>query len=134
MKKLFISALLIAGGWTASSAQYPSMMFTTIDGEVHLAPVEDLRITFVDGDLVASSANRTLSIPLDKLMSMQFSEEEASIDRIVINSDAPVEVYDLSGVCYGTFVSAEAMRAELQEGIYVVKQADGATSKIFLKK
>lgn len=131
MKKLILTVLM-AVGFAPAFAEYQSMQFDTLAGETYTISLTDLDIRFDNGNLTATGGGHTLVLPLDQMKTMQFSEEEAAIESLTINSECPAEVYDLKGVSLGKFSSLEQINDELPAGIYIVRQADGLISKIVL--
>ena len=104
MKKLLIAvaactmALLTRadGGY-----DYPYMVFTTTDGQQTTVPTDGLQMEFVDGTLKVTSQTGELTLPMDNLAEMHFSEtdiatgiESLNVERLTLKDDA---FYDLAG-------------------------------------
>lgn len=120
----------------ADDYAYPYMIFTNADGSQSAMAVDHLEITFVDGKLVATNGAGQASLTLADLASMQFSTSEDGIsDEIVtitlsreIQPSTPSVVYDLSGRR-----AYQPKGKVIPRGIYIVRDANGKTSKMAIK-
>ena len=119
----------------AADFTYRYLVVKTSDGtQVSLAS-EDLKLTFANGQLVATNNSGSQAFVLTSLVSMQFSETESvtGIDASLMNSEeVKCEVYTLSGMYVGTFETASSLNTQLRSGVYVVKQNNKST-KIIVK-
>ncbi len=138
MKTILFLAMIVAGVSCAFADDYayPYLVFTNTDGTQTVVASESLELTIVDGQLVAKNGTATKSLTLANLAAMQFStSKDGIVDEIVTLADAeaitrtqPTTIYDLSGRrAYQP--SGKAMR----RGVYVVRDANGRTSKMAVK-
>lgn len=135
MKKLLLLFSLAVMS-TGAFAQYSYMTFTTNSGEKFSAQTEGLVITIDNGNLVAADTESTLTLPLNSLASMEFSETQEGTTGIAtaVAADSGVKAYTVDGISAGSFSSLAEMRDVLPAGFYVIKLADGNTLKINIKK
>lgn len=135
MRKLLFIPLALASMQTlADDYTYPYLVLTANDGTQTALPVDGLRLTFSDGQLVATTSNGQQTLDLSTLFSMAFStttSTETAIERTV-DTLQPVEVYTVSGISRGSFDSLGEAKATLPHGIYIIKQQD-KTLKISVK-
>ena len=126
MKRTFLAAVMAAAsvGVYADAYAYPYLIFTDTNG----------------GQLIATNSTGTQTFTLSQLASMQFSasaDGTVGIGSMADGQGTPAqgfELYDLSG--RRVMRSAQAAGAQLQsmqKGVYVVRTADGRTSKITVK-
>ncbi len=133
MKRFFMLAsafLLATVSVTADGYDLPYLVIKQTKGTTTSLNVENLEITFSDGQLVAKNGSTTQTINLSELASMQFSATgDGLIDLIQTPSEAEwQQVFDLNG--------RRAMKradGNLPKGVYVVRKSDGSTQKIFVK-
>lgn len=132
---LAVAALLMSVPFTASAA-YSFLTFTMNDGRMQSIGVDGLTIN-IDGDsLTAANANdERMTLPLESVVSMQFTDTEAAVNAVdaTAASDSFV-IFALDGTEIGRFGSLDEAHAALQPGIYVVKQNDGDAVKIKIGK
>lgn len=77
MKKGLLSIMLLAtflGAAMADDYTYPYLRFVDSEGTQTTVSVNELEITFSEGQLVAKNSDGTATIPLASLAMMQFSE------------------------------------------------------------
>ena len=134
MRKLLLIPIVFATMQVhAQDYTYPYLVLTANDGTQTVLPVDGLRLTFANGEVVATTNDGQLTFDLSTLYSMSFSETKAETG-ILHNVDVlqPVEVFTLSGVLRGFFDSLSEAKSALPHGIYIVKQ-EGKTLKITVK-
>lgn len=118
-----------------ASADFPSIAFTTITGDEKVISADGLEITFSNGNMTATSSSASFTIPLTQIASMQFSNKiDASVSVSAIGSDNPFVVYTPQGICRGTFSDFNSLKFNLEPGIYIIRSANGETSKISISK
>ena len=136
MKKKTIAVAIAMALTMVAQAQdydYPYLAFQTADGAVKTVAVEALTLTFVDGQLVATNGDGNYTFTLDNLSKMFFSKEPTRIaDNLEDSVANEVEVFTVAGVAVGRFASADAAKATLKPGLYVMKDRRG-TRKITVK-
>jgi len=121
----------------AEDYTFPYLIFTGSNGTQTAVAVDELEITFSNGQLVATNkAGAQTVLTLADLASMQFSSAEQLPTGIQsLNSQLstlnphPSTIYDLSG--------RQALRKNdstpVRKGVYLVRKADGSTSKIMVR-
>lgn len=116
---------------TAAADGWPKMVFELSDGSVHEVGSENLKIVFQNGDMVASNASESLSLPLADLAVFYFSGT-SGISGLMENNDEAVEVFTPAGICLGSFGSESVARQQLPKGVYLLK-SNGSTRKVFIR-
>lgn len=135
MKKTLLIIAAAAVVETAQAYDYPYLTLQKSDGTEQSVAVEQLKLTFSDGQLVLSNSDGTTTISLSDLSKMYFSTSAtAGISTQITEAtdDSPVEVYTLSGMSIGSFESVAEAKKQLKAGIYVMKSKT-RTLKITVK-
>lgn len=132
MKKL-LTALICGAMTIGAMADFKTMEFDSGDGSVKYISIENLKIIFENGMMKATSGNSILELPLEDLVSMQFSGNDASVNGIML-METEVELFNIDGISFGTFDNLQNAGKTLPEGIYIVRTKDGSTFKIRLTK
>lgn len=133
MKKILCILMLLLGlQLQATDYNFPYLILTTGSGSQVALAVDGLEMTFEDGKLVAKNTNGSTSLTLADLTSMQFSQTNGGIvDGISAATAAGTggseTFYDLSGR------RAYRQGSTVRKGIYVMRKANGETSKILVK-
>lgn len=127
MKKIILTLLLMASASAMFADDYKYMAFRTNDGNVNYIGLSDLKITFVDGKLVAVAGEENQTISLADLTMMYFTTTTA-ISQVEENNDAKdgVEVYNMQGIKVADNLNS------LGKGVYIVKK-QGKAQKISIK-
>jgi hypothetical protein len=135
MKKwiLCLMAAFAIQVWAADFT-YKYLTVKGSDGKQVSLASQDLKLTFADGQLMATNGDGTQTFELASLASMQFSETESTtgIDKQVAADSQQLNVYTLSGMYVGTFDATSTLDTQLKSGVYVVKQNKKST-KIIVK-
>lgn len=117
----------------ANDYTYNYLVFTTQDGTEKAITVENLKLSFVDGQLVVDNGVENQTYSLTSLSKMFFSENTVDgIVETVINGNEDVDVFTVSGIWMGKFGNVDDAKKSLQRGVYVLKQGK-TTSKIAIK-
>jgi hypothetical protein len=117
----------------ANDYTYNYLVFTTQDGTEKAIAVENLKLSFVDGQLVVDNGVESQTYSLTSLSKMFFSESTVDgIVETVINGNEDVDVFTVSGIWMGKFGNVDDAKKSLQRGVYVLKQGK-TTSKIAIK-
>jgi len=117
----------------ANDYTYNYLVFTTRDGTEKAITVENLKLSFVDGQLVVDNGVESQTYSLTSLSKMFFSESTVDgIVETVINGNEVVDVFTVSGIWMGKFGNVDDAKKSLQRGVYVLKQGK-TTSKIAIK-
>jgi hypothetical protein len=74
MKRLFLGLFLLITTLAAHAGDYKYLAIETSDGTVRTVSVEQLKVTFSDGCLVASSADGQTQVTLTDLKKMYFTD------------------------------------------------------------
>ena len=136
MKKnlLLLLCILVTTAY-AEDYTYPYMVFTNSSGTQTVVAVDQLEITFADGNLVATNNTGTQTqLSLSDLASMHFTKESELPTGI--RAMLPEEFNRKSATFYdlsGRRALLKGDSAPMRKGVYVVRKADGSTSKITVK-
>ena len=124
MKNLF---LLLALGFAmmAHAGTYNYLVFTNQAGSTTAFSVSNLTLNVNGSELQVTNDVGTVNVVLTDLASMQFSEDKTatSVENI-LNADAPVQVYSVTGSVLGTYGSMVEAAKSLQAGTYVISNGD----------
>lgn len=117
----------------ANDYTYNYLVFTTQDGTEKAIAVENLKLSFVNGQLVVDNGVESQTYSLTSLSKMFFSESTVDgIVETVINGNEVVDVFTVTGIWMGKFGNVDDAKKSLQRGVYVLKQGK-TTSKIAIK-
>ena len=135
MKKILIlvSALMTSVMTYADDFTYNYLVFTTQEGTEKSVAVENLKLTFVNGQMVVDNGLETQTYDLSSLSKMFFAEN--SVDGIVettIDANEEVDVFTVSGIGMGQFNNVNEAKQSLGRGVYIFKQGS-KTNKISIK-
>lgn len=134
MKHLAATALavLLPMGMTAG---YNSLLIRDKGSAEHLIDVSGLEISFSDGMLTATNPENTLTLMLEDVASMEFSENLATGAGMTtdLSGKGSISVWSLTGASMGVYESPRHAAASLNPGIYVIRYQDGLTAKISVK-
>ena len=124
--------MLVIPAGVAMADGLPYFSFQTSSGETTTLSVTGLKITFSDGNIVATNkdgASYTASI--ETLAKMYFSATATGIDAVSETMVADGDIYNVQGIRVGRTDEMGEVRG-LPEGVYVVKQ-NGKTRKVLVK-
>lgn len=124
MKKLFF---LLALGFTmmAHAGTYNYLVFTNQAGTTTAFAVSNLTLNVSGSDLQVTNDDGTVNLVLTDLVSMQFSmDNTATGSENVLNVDAPIEIYSVTGTSLGTYSSILEAVKSLRAGTYVILNGD----------
>ena len=132
MKKVFL-LLAVCCGMFAHASTYNFLVFTNTEGTKTAFSVKDLMLNVDGSDLQVTNADGTVSILLTALKSMQFSEDSIiSAVENVLNADAAVQVYSVSGSLLGSYGSLMEAAQTLDAGAYVI--SNGSVTQTIVVK
>ena len=132
MKKVFLLLTVCLAMMTHASTYY-FLVFTNIEGTKTAFSVKDLMMNVEGSDLQVTNADGTVSILLTALKSMQFSEDSIiSAVENVLNADAAVQVYSVSGSLLGSYGSLMEAAQTLDAGAYVI--SNGSVTQTIVVK
>ena len=130
MKKLIL-CMAICCTLMAQAATYSYLVFTSTAGTATVLPVDGLSMSVNGSELVITQSDSNVRFVLTELATMQFSNDPMAIDQI-LEADAPVQVFSLTGTALGTFPSLLEATRQLSAGAYVVSNGS-VTQKIVVK-
>lgn len=117
----------------AHASTYNFLVFTNTEGTKTAFSVKDLMLNVDGSDLQVTNADGTVSILLTALKSMQFSEDSIiSAVENVLNADAAVQVYSVSGSLLGSYGSLMEAAQTLDAGAYVI--SNGSVTQTIVVK
>lgn len=123
MKKCSLILMAVVCSLMAEAADYPYLVFTNTSGTHTSLSVAAMTLSVNGSELTVTNAAGTQVFTLTDLASMQFSKDgNVTAIEHILNGDAPVEVYSVTGVGLGTFSSMQEAASDLPSGAYVVKQ------------
>ena len=132
MKKVFLRLAVCLAMMTHAST-YNYLVFTNTEGTNTVFSVANLWLNVEGSDLQVTNADGTVSILLTALKSMQFSEDSIiSAVENVLNADAAVQVYSVSGSLLGSYGSLIEAAQTLDAGAYVI--SNGSVTQTIVVK
>lgn len=132
MKKVFL-LLAVCTAMMAYASTYNYLVFTNTEGTNTVFSVANLWLNVDGSDLQVTNADGTVSILLTALKSMQFSEDSIiSAVENVLNADAAVQVYSVSGSLLGSYGSLMEAAQTLNAGAYVI--SNGSVTQTIVVK
>ena len=132
MKKVFLLLAVCLAMMTHAST-YNYLVFTNTEGTNTVFSVANLWLNVDGSDLQVTNADGTVSILLTALKSMQFSENSIiSAVENVLNADAAVQVYSVSGSLLGSYGSLMEAAQTLDAGAYVI--SNGSVTQTIVVK
>ena len=135
MKKIILMFLLVCAGMV-QAGEYAYLVFTNTEGTKTALSVTNLTMTVNGTQLDVTNAEGTVHFTLTDLAAMQFSVDgetlQESIDHM-LNADAPVTVYAISGMALGSFSSMIQAVQQLDKGTYVMVQSGNISQTIVVR-
>ena len=132
MKKVFL-LLAVCLAMMAHASTYNFLVFTNTEGTKTAFSVKDLTLKVEGSDLLITNAEGTVSMLLTAMKSMQFSEDGIiSAVENVLNADAAVQVYSVSGSLLGSYGSLMEAAQTLDAGAYVI--SNGSVTQTIVVK
>ena len=132
MKKIFL-LLSVCCAIFAHASTYNFLVFTNAEGTKTAFGVKNLTLKVVGDTLQVTNAEGTVNLILAGLASMQFSNENIATDlEDVLNADAPMQVFSLSGTSLGVYGSLMEAAQTLNAGAYVI--SNGSVTQTIVVK
>lgn len=132
MKKVFL-LLAVCTAMMAHASTYNFLVFTNTEGTKTAFSVKDLTLKVEGSDLLITNAEGTVSMLLTAMKSMQFSEDgTVSAVGNILNADAPVHVFSVSGTSLGVYSSLMEAAQTLNAGAYVI--SNGSVTQTIVVK
>ena len=119
MRKLMCVLAIVLSGMMAQAGDFAYLVFTNTNGTVTVMSVDRMTMTVDGEELQVANEAETVRFALTGLASMQFSNDPSAIDN-VLDADAPVQVYSISGMSLGEYNSLVEAAKSLGTGAYVV--------------
>jgi hypothetical protein len=120
MKNVFF-LLAVCCSILAQADTYDYLIFTNTEGSKTAFGVVDLTLNVDGSNLQVTNSNGTVSLILTDLASMQFSQENTATGvEHVLDADAPVQVFSVSGSSLGSYGSLMEAAQMLSTGVYVI--------------
>ena len=119
MKRLSL-LLAVCGSLLSYAGSYNYLVFVSTAGTTTTFSVEGLTMHVEGSHLHVSNTNGTVDLVLTDLASMQFSSDGTTMLENVLNADAPVQVYSVTGASIGTYCSMVEAAKGLNAGTYVI--------------
>lgn len=133
MKRFLFLISMAVCFFTAHAYDYPYLVFTNTEGITTAVNVSNLTLTVNGSEMQLTNDDGTLNFVLTDLASMQFSATETvTALKNVLNADAPVQVFSLTGISLGSYESLVSAARSLGKGIYVF--SDGTNSQKIVVK
>lgn len=132
MKKIFL-LLAVSCVMLTQASTYNFLVFTNTEGTNTAFNVDGLTLRVEGSNLQVTNADGTVNMILTALKSMQFSEDGTltALDD-VLNADAPVQVFSLSGISLGAYDSMMEAAKKLTPGVYVISNGN-VTQTVMIK-
>ena len=132
MKKVFL-LFVVCCAMFAHASTYNFLVFTNAEGTKTAFGVKNLTLNVVGDTLQVTNADGTVNLILAGLASMQFSNENIATDlEDVLNADAPMQVFSLSGTSLGVYGSLMEAAQTLKAGAYVI--SNGSVTQTIVVK
>ena len=134
MKKLLLLFLITIGTNQTKADDFLYMTFTNTDGTEQSLSVDNLNITFANDNIMATTGDESITLPLADVAKMYFSNSKAEPTGIneTASTEGKVIVYNTAGVRIGTFANASQAHSQLEKGIYIIRN-NGKTYKMTVK-
>ena len=133
MRNFCLFMLMAVCSLMAQATDYPYLVFTNTNGTTTVMNVSALTMSVSGSSLQVTNADETKTFTLTELASMQFSADGSTTAlENVIDADADVEVFAVSGVQLGSFRSIKDAAQNLSTGAYLIKQGNN-TQTIVVK-
>lgn len=152
MKRVLFSIAVLLLGLSAQAQSFDYLTFRAADGTERSMSIDGLRITFVDGQMVAANLSESFSTSLAELSQMFFAEAPTAIKGVVaeaahlsfdgglLSVNAPqggkICIYSADGRLVSQHVKqangAEQIPLTLLCGVYIVN-VNGVTTKLTVR-
>lgn len=132
LKKILLTLMLVIPAGVAMADGLPYFSFQTSSGETTTLSVTGLKITFSEGNIVATNSDgASFTTSVAALAKMYFSATATGIDAVAESTIAEGDIYNVQGVRVRRTDEMGEVRG-LPEGVYVVRQ-NGKTRKVLVK-
>lgn len=134
MRNLLLLIMMIGSIGVSKADDYNYLTFETADGAMQSIVIDNLNVTFSEGNIVAVAGEDNLTVPLADMTKMYFTAEphnETAISEAA-KVETGVSVFSVSGVFVGRYANAQDAYSRLGKGLYVVK-TNGKTYKMTVR-
>lgn len=122
MRRILLTLLLLVGIASARAYDYSYLTFETTDGNSVAIKVEGLTLSISNCCLVAVDTDGSdYTFAFSNLSKMYFSDDATGVQPLSPDSAEAVEVFTAEGKRIGRFANAQAAKAALGKGVYVLK-------------
>ena len=124
MKNVFL-LLALSIAMMSHASTYNYLVFTNQAGSTTSFAVSNLTLRVNGSDLQVTNDDGTVNLLLTDLATMQFSiDRVATSVESILNADAPVQVYSVSGALLGEYDSLMEAAQVLNAGAYVISSGN----------
>lgn len=124
MKNVFL-LLALSIAMMSHASTYNYLVFTNQAGSTTSFAVSNLTLKVSGSDLQVTNDGGTVNLLLTDLATMQFSiDRVATSVESILNADAPVLVYSVTGTLLGNYSSMVEAAKCLNAGTYVISNGD----------
>lgn len=119
----------------AQAGEYAYLVFVNQNNDTTALSVTGMTMNVNENSLTVTNAEGTVNFTLTDLQFMQFMTEDGKLAQKldhVLNADAPIDVYTVSGVKVGHYNSLLEATGVLDKGSYVITNGKN-TQKMILK-
>ena len=126
MKKNLITITFLVCSLTMQASDFAYLLFVNKGGDSTKLSVENLSMSVNESSLSVSNAEGTVSFGLADLDYMQFMAAEGQTSALdnVLDADAPIDVYTVSGTKVGHYDHLLNAVVELGQGVYVISNGN----------
>lgn len=135
MRKIGMVWIMLACAVLAQAGEYAYLVFVNQNNDTTALSVTDMTLGVNENNLTVTNAEGTVNFTLTDLQFMQFMTEGGQLSQSlsnVLNADAPIDVYAMSGAKVGHYNSLLEAAGVLGIGVYVV--TNGQTSQTIILK
>jgi len=135
MRKIGMVWIMLASAVLAQAGEYAYLVFVNQNNDTTALSVTDMTLGVNENNLTVTNAEGTVNFTLTDLQFMQFMTEGGQLSQSlsnVLNADAPIDVYAMSGAKVGHYNSLLEAAGVLGIGVYVV--TNGQTSQTIILK
>ena len=133
MQKIGMVLALLVCAVIAQAGEYAYLVFVNQNNDTTALSVTDMTLSVNENSLSVTNAEGTVNFTLTDLQFMQFMTEDGqmamSIDNI-LDANAPIDVYTISGVKVGRYNSLLEAAGVLGKGSYVITNGKNAQTII----
>jgi len=129
MRKIGMVLGMLACALMVQAGEYAYLVFVNQSNDTTVLSVTDMTLTVNNKSLTVTNAEKTLNFTLTDLQFMQFMNEAGEMAQTidhVLDADAPIEVYTLSGLRVGHYNSLTEAAHVLDKGSYVITNGKNA--------